>query len=167
MTQQDHPPQQPLDELQALCARLRLKGEQVSEIGRMLAQSKSLRQDGHNPPRDDLYMWPTPEQTTEWKAADTLERQAQEIQRLRPEALIAAISHGDDEHRAWLSEAIHAFWKSEPVPPPRGSGRKDAEIQRLREALTVARQYVLVHADDDGELEQIDAALSSENSDDR
>lgn len=78
-----HQPQQPLDELQALCARLRLKGEQASEIGRMLAQSKSLRQDGHNPPRDDLYMWPTPEQTTEWKAADTLECQAQEIQRLR------------------------------------------------------------------------------------
>lgn len=55
-----------------LVERLRMMAKQASEVGKMMAQSKSLRQAGHSPPRDDLYMWPTPEQTTEWQAADRI-----------------------------------------------------------------------------------------------
>ncbi|RWK39291.1 hypothetical protein [Mesorhizobium sp.] len=33
-----------------------------------------------------------------------------------------AILHGDDEHRAWLTEAAVAFNAGEPLPPPRGKG---------------------------------------------
>lgn len=31
----------------------------------------------------------------------------------------AAIAHGDDEHRRWLSKAAEQFIADEPVPPPR------------------------------------------------
>ncbi len=73
-------------QLRARCAlieRLRMMARQSSETSKMMAQSKSLRQAGHEPSRDDLYMWATPEQTTEWKAASTLEDQANELEDLR------------------------------------------------------------------------------------
>jgi hypothetical protein len=38
--------------------------------------------------------------------------------------LYAAIAHGDDEHRAWLREAVDNFFAGKPVPPPRGKGTK-------------------------------------------
>lgn len=47
------------------------------------------------------------------------------------EDLFHAIKHGDDEHRAWLKDAIEAFFAGRSVPPPRGEGKKDAEIKRL------------------------------------
>lgn len=37
--------------------------------------------------------------------------------------LYEALAHGDDEHRAWLREAIDNFFAGKPVPPPR-SGKK-------------------------------------------
>lgn len=55
-----------------LIERLRAQGRTASRISKTMAQAKSLRQD-HDPPRDDLYMWQEPEQTLEWKAADTIE----------------------------------------------------------------------------------------------
>lgn len=33
--------------------------------------------------------------------------------------LFTAIAHGDSEHRAWLFEALHAFFDGQPVPPAR------------------------------------------------
>jgi hypothetical protein len=47
-------------------------------------------------------------------------------------SLFDAIQHGDLEHRAWLKEAIAAHFNGDPVPAPRGSSRKEAEIARLK-----------------------------------
>jgi hypothetical protein len=47
------------------------------------------------------------------------------------EKLFHAIKYGDDEHRAWLKDAIEAFFAGRSVPAPRGEGKKDAEIKRL------------------------------------
>jgi hypothetical protein len=44
---------------------------------------------------------------------------------IRNEALFEAIAHGDDEHRAWLKEAISKHFDGLPVPPPRGAGSKE------------------------------------------
>jgi len=57
----------------SLIERLRHKARKASEIARQMAEAKSLRQPGHNPPRNDLYMWPKPEDTDEWKAADRIQ----------------------------------------------------------------------------------------------
>ncbi len=38
--------------------------------------------------------------------------------------LFSAIEHGDDDHRAWLKEAIFAHLAGLPVPPPRGKNKK-------------------------------------------
>jgi hypothetical protein len=32
------------------------------------------------------------------------------------------VLHGDDEHRAWLLEAVQAYIDEKPMPPPRGKG---------------------------------------------
>lgn len=48
------------------------------------------------------------------------------------DSLYEAIKHGDDEHQAWLKNAIEKHFRGEPVSPPTGTGRKDAEIERLR-----------------------------------
>lgn len=47
-------------------------------------------------------------------------------------SLFTAIKHGDDDHQAWLAEAIAAHFAGEPVPEPRGGGRKDALIRSLQ-----------------------------------
>jgi hypothetical protein len=65
--------------------------------------------------------------------------------RLVPLAFIRAILHGDDEHRLWLLEAA-AHWNSgQPVPEPKGFGRKDAELAslkgRLAEAVEALRPF--------------------------
>lgn len=68
-----------------LVERLRHKAQQSSDIQRQMAEAKSLRQEGHDPPRDDLYMWPTPEHTDEWKAADRLTSlEAELVRRWQP-----------------------------------------------------------------------------------
>jgi hypothetical protein len=56
-----------------LVTRLRMKARESSETARILAEAKSLRQEDNLEGRIDLYMWPTPEQTIEWKAADRIE----------------------------------------------------------------------------------------------
>lgn len=66
-----------------IVVRLRARAQSASETSKMMAQAKSLRQEGHEPPRDDLYMWATPEQTLEWQAADLIEQLASEIAALR------------------------------------------------------------------------------------
>lgn len=48
--------------------RLNLAAISTSETEEKWSKAKSIRQD-HNPPRDDLYSWPTPEQTMEGVAA--------------------------------------------------------------------------------------------------
>ena len=52
--------------------------------------------------------------------------------------LLEGILHGDDEHREWLTEAIHNWAAGKPIPEPRGSGTKDSlykEIERLKQIL--------------------------------
>lgn len=43
--------------------------------------------------------------------------------RLR-QSLFNAIAHGDEEHRAWLAEAIAAHFAGKRVPKPRGGNKK-------------------------------------------
>ena len=42
----------------------------------------------------------------------------------RVAGLYEAIKHGDDEHRAWLREALILHFAGLPVPPPRKKGKK-------------------------------------------
>jgi Lhr-like helicase len=56
-----------------LIERLRLKAKSASEISRMMAESKSLRQESNPEGRLDLYSWTKPEETDEWQAADTIQ----------------------------------------------------------------------------------------------
>lgn len=42
----------------------------------------------------------------------------------RIETLFDAIAHGDEEHRAWLKEAIDCHILAKPIPPVRGKGNK-------------------------------------------
>jgi hypothetical protein len=64
-----------------------------------------------------------------------LETAADEIERLQNElkgvsqsdtepvrAFAKAVLHGDDEHKAWLTEAAEAFISNKPLPSPRGKG---------------------------------------------
>jgi NTP pyrophosphatase (non-canonical NTP hydrolase) len=46
------------------------------------------------------------------------------------EALFQSLRHGDEDHQAWLREAIAAYYSGAPVPSPRGSGRKQALIDQ-------------------------------------
>jgi diadenosine tetraphosphatase ApaH/serine/threonine PP2A family protein phosphatase len=39
------------------------------------------------------------------------------------DTLFGAIKHGDEEHQAWLREAINCHFDGRPVPAPRGLGR--------------------------------------------
>jgi hypothetical protein len=55
-----------------LIARLKLQAQRASDIARQMAEDKSLRQEDNTERRTDLYMWPTPEQTTEGLAAEAL-----------------------------------------------------------------------------------------------
>lgn len=54
----------------------------ASDFHRGMAEAKSLRQDGNTERRTDLYMWPTPEQTLEGRAAAELRRLSAENTRL-------------------------------------------------------------------------------------
>lgn len=56
--------------------------------------------------------------------------------------LHAAIKHGDDEHQRWLLDALLAWSEGCPVPPPRGSGNKEARIASLESELTQLRAAV-------------------------
>jgi hypothetical protein len=57
-----------------------------------MAEAKSLRQEGYDPPRNDLYSWPTPEQTVEGEAATTIESLLADKARLK-EALLDLREH--------------------------------------------------------------------------
>lgn len=56
-----------------LIARLHAQAQASSQAHRMMAEAKSLRQGDCDPPRADLYSWPTPEQTLQDEAATALE----------------------------------------------------------------------------------------------
>lgn len=66
-----------------LIERLRQAADTASRVQQSMAEAKSLRQDSNPEGRTDLYMWPTPEQTLEGRAATELARQAEEITKLR------------------------------------------------------------------------------------
>ena len=67
----------------------------------------------------------TPHRNADWplmlEAADALEAAA-----ARETILFDAIAHGDDEHRAWLKQAIEDHFAGRPVQ--KSSGRNSAEI---------------------------------------
>lgn len=42
----------------------------------------------------------------------------------RVQALFPAIAHGDDEHRAWLQEALENHFAGLPIPPVREGDKK-------------------------------------------
>jgi hypothetical protein len=46
------------------------------------------------------------------------------------EQLYEALKHGDDIHRAWLREAIIAFFAGQPIPPPRVAPTPQTEPRR-------------------------------------
>jgi hypothetical protein len=51
------------------------------------------------------------------------------------EQLYEALKHGDDIHRAWLREAIIAFFAGQPIPPPRAAltaaSSPDGEVKNV------------------------------------
>jgi len=65
--------------------KLRRAAENASRIHRDIAEAKSLRQEGNSEGRTDLYMWPTPEQTLEGKAAAHIQALAYALARLAEE----------------------------------------------------------------------------------
>ncbi len=76
----------------------------VSEVSRMMAEDKSLRQGHHKPRRKDLYMWIKPEETTEWKAKERITAleadKAALVEALKDTASrahAALAKHGDDK----------------------------------------------------------------------
>jgi len=68
---------------------------------------------------------------------------------VNPMGKLPTIKHGDADHQAWLKEAIDAHFAGQPVPEPRGKGRKEAERDALREALAKChdrfRHYEQMH----------------------
>lgn len=99
----------------SLVERLRERGRRTSEVLRGMAEAKSLRQDSNTERRTDLYMWPTPEQTDEWKAADRIE----------------ALEHALAEARSKAVEAV-------PVPPICGiCGNPHRADYKCRQAIDV------------------------------
>jgi hypothetical protein len=56
------------------------------------------------------------------------------------ERLFQALRHGDEDHQAWLREAIEAFAAGHPTPAPRGQGNKEKRIAELEAQLAAAQQ---------------------------
>jgi hypothetical protein len=77
-----------------LIARLLAQAQASSQAHRMIAEAKSLRQGDRDPPRADLYSWPTPEQTLEGRAATALEALSarERVMREALEETVAALS---------------------------------------------------------------------------
>jgi hypothetical protein len=98
--------------------RLRAQAERVSDIHRRMAEDKSLRQPGNHERRTDLYMWPTPEQTIESKAAayiEALEQRVSELEEALQEAVSyqqEAVSYHDGPTYAWILRAKQALAKA-------------------------------------------------------
>jgi hypothetical protein len=97
-----------------LIARLKLQAQRASDIARQMAEDKSLRQEDNTERRTDLYMWPTPEQTTEGLAAEALTtmqaredapiRVLDDVQQAEAEYRLMHDRHGDGSQaagRAW------------------------------------------------------------------
>jgi hypothetical protein len=76
------------ERIAALANYMRRQAKGSSEASRVMAQAKSLRQ-GHNPPRDDLYMWPQTEETFEWEIAGILDAIAMETRRAETTGSVA------------------------------------------------------------------------------
>lgn len=55
------------------------------------------------------------------------------------EKLFHDLKHGDEDHQAWLREAILASLLDRPIPEPRGQGRKEARIAELEALLEGSR----------------------------
>lgn len=69
-------------------------------------------------------------------------------------ALFDAIKHGDEEHQAWLKEALDAFFDERPVPPPRGV--KKSRSAREEEVLQLAYKLKKDHAGPNRMLDMAD-----------
>lgn len=67
--------------------RLLRAADNASRIQRTLMEAKSLRQEGNPEGRTDLYMWPTPEQTLEGEAAETISELVEALRWMQMHAL--------------------------------------------------------------------------------
>jgi hypothetical protein len=56
--------------------------------------------------------------------------------------LFDAVAHGDDEHRAWLREAIDAHFNGAAMPEVRGGSAKDALVASLTAQLAAKGEEV-------------------------
>lgn len=56
---------------------------------------------------------------------------SEETFRARVNRLFDAIKHGDDEHQAWLKEAIECHYSGRPVPPAIGMGTKERLLKDI------------------------------------
>jgi len=73
----------PEDELNALVEQLYLSAIASSEISKMMAEAKSLRQTDNLDGRTDLYSWPTPDKTYEGRAATVITELRYEVAHLK------------------------------------------------------------------------------------
>jgi hypothetical protein len=114
----------------------------VERVARAMAADQSKRLYGIDRGQDEAWEANTDYGRTELLADARAAIAAYEATRTpeaaQVESLFSAIAHGDDEHRVWLKEAIDAHFAGDPVPPCRGKGRKEAQVEMLREALDTA-----------------------------
>ena len=136
-----------------ICERLRVRARRVSETMRVMAQAKSLRQ-AHNPPRDDLYMWPKPEETVEWQAADLIQQQRAEIAEARNErdALLErpiTLAKMDSLDEDATDRMIAYYWCEQATEARKARDDLQATIERLNEhcveAEMRAHQWMKAH----------------------
>lgn len=68
------------------------------------------------------------------------------------DTLFSAIAHGDQEHRAWLAQAIAGHFDGKPVEQPRGMGATEAQLATARnDALEEAARVLDGMATDKGD----------------
>jgi hypothetical protein len=122
------------DDVKAVERELRRAAEQSSVIQRQMAEAKSLRQEGNEEGRTDLYMWPEPERTLEGRAAATLAALQERCERLEREYT---------EMRSYVSKAGEILAPHSADAP--GTPTRDALVQvnaalhpQARAALTAA-----------------------------
>jgi hypothetical protein len=61
--------------------------------------------------------------------------------------LFTALKHGDDEHQAWLKEAIDAYAAGRPIPAVRGLGTKEKRIAELEARVSDVDERMLERMD--------------------
>lgn len=122
------------EKLVELCERLRLAARDADEMARVVVlAAERVGAAGKYAGR-----------RVRAEHSDAIREAAALIEQLQAsrDTLFEAIKHGDDDHRAWLKEAIDAHFAGATVPAPRGAGRKEATIEQLQARLAEAEGVV-------------------------